>query len=154
MYIWTLSGGRCDPVSGACSCSAGWRGALCDDPCPPGTHGANCTSSCLCQNQAGTSSNVNVTVKLFGRNQVFQYWLMKYFSKPTLLELSLTRATVIPSPDGATVRWAGRAMCVRTPARPGPFTLTARKSATVIMEQFATMSMANVIVFPDLKAIR
>ena len=60
------SGGVCDPKSGACSCAAGWRGALCDDPCPPGqkllinqvyikissgTHGANCTSSCLCQNQ-------------------------------------------------------------------------------------------------------
>ena len=40
------SGGFCDPKSGACSCLAGWRGALCDDPCPPGTHGANCTSSC------------------------------------------------------------------------------------------------------------
>ena len=62
-----LPGGVCDPKSGACSCAAGWRGALCDDPCPPGeqmshdvtsdhmmcpgTHGANCTSSCLCQNQ-------------------------------------------------------------------------------------------------------
>ena len=41
-----LSGGFCDPKSGGCSCLAGWRGALCDDPCPPGTHGANCTSSC------------------------------------------------------------------------------------------------------------
>ena len=47
--LWRISpftGGFCDPKSGGCSCLAGWRGALCDDPCPPGTHGANCTSSC------------------------------------------------------------------------------------------------------------
>ena len=39
-----------DHISGACQCSAGWQGALCDGPCPPGSHGYNCTKSC----QAGS----------------------------------------------------------------------------------------------------
>ena len=40
---------QCDHISGACQCGAGWQGALCEEPCPPGSHGYNCTKSCQCQ---------------------------------------------------------------------------------------------------------
>ena len=58
------SGGFCDPKSGACSCLAGWRGALCDDPCPPGTHGANCTSSCQVMDEMVLSLNIGMVVTM------------------------------------------------------------------------------------------
>lgn len=41
-------GGHCDPVSGACDCTPGYRGPLCEAPCQPGTFGASCTEECDC----------------------------------------------------------------------------------------------------------
>ena len=51
--VWIF---QSDHISGACQCSAGWQGALCDGPCPPGSHGYNCTKSC----QAGSHIIVNI----------------------------------------------------------------------------------------------
>ncbi|NXR06305.1 SREC protein, partial [Semnornis frantzii] len=40
--------GRCDPVSGACICQAGYWGPSCNDTCPEGYFGVNCSSPCQC----------------------------------------------------------------------------------------------------------
>ncbi|GMR39068.1 hypothetical protein PMAYCL1PPCAC_09263, partial [Pristionchus mayeri] len=42
------NGGRCDPVTGACSCAPGWRGKKCDRPCQDGHFGPNCALVCTC----------------------------------------------------------------------------------------------------------
>lgn len=44
------NGGYCDPVSGGCSCTPGFKGSLCQDRCLSGTFGAGCSSDCSCGN--------------------------------------------------------------------------------------------------------
>ena len=45
-----LHNASCDPVSGACTCSPGWRGDHCEKPCPQGQYGLDCKESCKCEN--------------------------------------------------------------------------------------------------------
>ncbi|CAM9124938.1 unnamed protein product, partial [Lampetra planeri] len=42
--------GVCHHVTGECSCSAGWMGTVCAQPCPPGRFGLNCSHTCQCHN--------------------------------------------------------------------------------------------------------
>lgn len=42
------NGAACDHVSGACTCTEGWRGLSCDKPCPNGFYGLDCTNRCMC----------------------------------------------------------------------------------------------------------
>lgn len=42
----------CHPLSGECTCSAGWTGLYCNETCPPGFHGEGCMLSCSCTNGA------------------------------------------------------------------------------------------------------
>ena len=42
------NGAACDHVSGACTCTEGWRGRICDKPCPNGFYGLDCKERCLC----------------------------------------------------------------------------------------------------------
>lgn len=42
----------CSPDDGTCSCTAGWRGSQCAEPCPHGTYGPNCEEKCACKNGA------------------------------------------------------------------------------------------------------
>ena len=42
-----LSG--CDPISGGCGCPPGFTGFYCMDPCPKGTWGPKCKSTCDCR---------------------------------------------------------------------------------------------------------
>lgn len=42
----------CHPLSGECTCSAGWTGLYCNETCPPGFYGEGCMLSCSCTNGA------------------------------------------------------------------------------------------------------
>lgn len=42
----------CHPLSGECSCSAGWTGLYCNETCPPGYYGDGCILPCSCTNGA------------------------------------------------------------------------------------------------------
>lgn len=42
----------CHPLSGECSCSAGWTGLYCNETCPPGYYGEGCMLPCSCTNGA------------------------------------------------------------------------------------------------------
>uniref|UniRef100_A0A672JQW7 Multiple EGF like domains 11 n=1 Tax=Salarias fasciatus TaxID=181472 RepID=A0A672JQW7_SALFA len=42
----------CHPLSGACSCAAGWAGLSCNESCPAGFYGENCREECSCRNGA------------------------------------------------------------------------------------------------------
>ena len=44
--------GRCDVITGACSCAAGWVGSTCQQACPTGRYGLNCSRHCACLNDA------------------------------------------------------------------------------------------------------
>ncbi|XP_031338752.1 protein draper-like isoform X2 [Photinus pyralis] len=46
------NGGTCDEKTNVCSCTAGWEGDLCENPCTNGHWGTNCTTSCHCYNDA------------------------------------------------------------------------------------------------------
>lgn len=54
--MYAGNGARCDPVSGECACTAGWSGAGCLIPCPTGTYGPSCNSTCQCANDATCDS--------------------------------------------------------------------------------------------------
>ncbi|PIO56150.1 laminin EGF-like protein, partial [Teladorsagia circumcincta] len=45
------NGATCDPISGHCSCQAGWRGRKCSRPCLKGYFGRHCSQTCRCSNQ-------------------------------------------------------------------------------------------------------
>lgn len=42
----------CHPLSGECTCSAGWTGLYCNETCPAGYYGEGCTFPCSCANGA------------------------------------------------------------------------------------------------------
>ncbi|TNM90593.1 hypothetical protein fugu_002882 [Takifugu bimaculatus] len=42
----------CHPLSGECSCAAGWTGLFCNETCPAGYHGEGCRDICSCTNGA------------------------------------------------------------------------------------------------------
>ncbi|CAF92923.1 unnamed protein product [Tetraodon nigroviridis] len=42
----------CHPLSGECSCAAGWTGLFCNETCPAGYHGEGCRHACSCANGA------------------------------------------------------------------------------------------------------
>lgn len=42
------NGGFCHPVTGACTCTHGYRGEQCTVPCAQGTYGAHCSGLCSC----------------------------------------------------------------------------------------------------------
>lgn len=42
----------CHPLSGECTCSAGWTGLYCNETCPPGYYGEGCMLPCSCANGA------------------------------------------------------------------------------------------------------
>ena len=42
----------CHPLSGECTCSAGWTGLYCNETCSPGYFGEGCMSPCSCTNGA------------------------------------------------------------------------------------------------------
>lgn len=42
----------CHPLSGECTCAAGWTGLYCDETCPPGYYGEGCRELCVCANGA------------------------------------------------------------------------------------------------------
>lgn len=42
----------CHPLSGECTCSAGWAGLYCNETCPSGYHGEGCMLPCSCTNGA------------------------------------------------------------------------------------------------------
>lgn len=42
----------CHPLSGECSCTAGWTGLYCNEMCPPGYYGEGCSLKCQCANGA------------------------------------------------------------------------------------------------------
>lgn len=42
----------CHPLSGECTCSAGWTGLYCNETCPPGYYGEGCMLLCSCTNGA------------------------------------------------------------------------------------------------------
>ncbi|KAL7978602.1 hypothetical protein Chor_005584 [Crotalus horridus] len=44
------NGGRCNQHRTSCICADGWRGLLCNETCPKGTFGKDCSSACPCQN--------------------------------------------------------------------------------------------------------
>ena len=44
------NGATCDPVSGDCTCTPGYHGALCDTRCNHGNYGFNCAEKCRCKN--------------------------------------------------------------------------------------------------------
>ncbi|XP_008422037.1 multiple epidermal growth factor-like domains protein 10 isoform X2 [Poecilia reticulata] len=43
---------RCHPVSGECTCQAGWSGLFCNETCTPGFYDKSCSDLCQCQNGA------------------------------------------------------------------------------------------------------
>lgn len=46
----------CHPLSGECSCKAGWAGLYCNETCTPGFYGESCHLVCHCQNGADCDS--------------------------------------------------------------------------------------------------
>lgn len=42
----------CHPLSGECTCAAGWAGLYCNETCPAGYHGEGCSEACTCGNGA------------------------------------------------------------------------------------------------------
>ncbi len=40
----------CDHVTGTCQCAPGYTGVMCEELCPTGRYGANCTGVCSCRN--------------------------------------------------------------------------------------------------------
>lgn len=53
--LWHLSFSlrcSCHPLSGECTCSAGWTGLYCNETCPPGYYGEGCMLPCSCNNGA------------------------------------------------------------------------------------------------------
>lgn len=44
--------GSCHPLSGECTCSAGWTGLYCNETCSPGFYGKGCMLTCSCSNGA------------------------------------------------------------------------------------------------------
>uniref|UniRef100_M4ANP8 Multiple EGF-like-domains 10 n=1 Tax=Xiphophorus maculatus TaxID=8083 RepID=M4ANP8_XIPMA len=48
--------GQCHPVSGECTCQAGWSGLFCNETCTPGFYGKSCSDLCQCQNGADCHS--------------------------------------------------------------------------------------------------
>ncbi|GBP52834.1 Platelet endothelial aggregation receptor 1 [Eumeta japonica] len=47
-----LNGGTCEPLTGQCACTPGWRREACEKPCAPGSFGDGCLEACNCQNSA------------------------------------------------------------------------------------------------------
>uniref|UniRef100_A0A8D2M6L8 Multiple EGF-like-domains 6 n=1 Tax=Zonotrichia albicollis TaxID=44394 RepID=A0A8D2M6L8_ZONAL len=52
------NGATCSAEGSGCICMAGWTGVLCNQTCPAGTFGINCSQSCRCQN-GGTCDPAN-----------------------------------------------------------------------------------------------
>lgn len=46
----------CHPLTGECSCEAGWTGLYCNETCAPGFYGEACREVCSCQNGADCHS--------------------------------------------------------------------------------------------------
>ncbi|KFQ38797.1 Multiple epidermal growth factor-like domains protein 10, partial [Mesitornis unicolor] len=46
----------CHPLSGECSCKAGWAGLYCNETCPAGYYGEGCQLPCPCHNGADCDS--------------------------------------------------------------------------------------------------
>lgn len=46
----------CHPLSGECSCKAGWAGLYCNETCPVGFYGEGCQVPCPCHNGADCDS--------------------------------------------------------------------------------------------------
>lgn len=42
----------CHPLSGECTCAAGWTGLYCNETCPAGYYGEGCREACTCANGA------------------------------------------------------------------------------------------------------
>lgn len=42
----------CHPLSGECTCAAGWTGLFCDESCPAAYYGEGCKEMCACANGA------------------------------------------------------------------------------------------------------
>ncbi|XP_070546649.1 multiple epidermal growth factor-like domains protein 11 [Ptychodera flava] len=55
------NGGRCK-IDGTCECTAGFRGRLCDAPCPSGFWGTGCLNRCSCQGHSNCSRKNGVCI--------------------------------------------------------------------------------------------
>uniref|UniRef100_A0AAY5EP87 EGF-like domain-containing protein n=1 Tax=Electrophorus electricus TaxID=8005 RepID=A0AAY5EP87_ELEEL len=49
---------RCHPVTGRCTCTAGWTGNNCRKACDAGYWGVDCASMCDCRNSGGSCDDV------------------------------------------------------------------------------------------------
>lgn len=54
-HVWRMCF-SCHPLTGKCSCEAGWAGLFCDQTCAPGFFGESCREVCSCQNGADCHS--------------------------------------------------------------------------------------------------
>lgn len=52
MNCTCMNGATCNPISGQCHCTSGYRGDTCEKTCKEGTYGDGCKQVCLCENGA------------------------------------------------------------------------------------------------------
>ena len=73
------NGGKCDHVSGACMCTAGWRSMHCSKPCPNGFFGQDCRGVCSCENSAKCdhiTGDCTCAPGWIGEGNVFKFYYM------------------------------------------------------------------------------
>ncbi|KAI3377080.1 hypothetical protein L3Q82_000063 [Scortum barcoo] len=64
----------CHPLSGECTCAAGWAGLYCNETCPAGYYGEGCRELCACANGAdcasrlGDDCSISCPAGLYGTN--------------------------------------------------------------------------------------
>lgn len=101
--------GSCHPLSGECTCSAGWTGLYCNETCPPGFYGEGCMLTCSCSNGADchpvtgacvcapgfTVSALGFCFVLFFLNRASSLWLLRslhvyLFSVPGIWSIAVS----------------------------------------------------------------
>nr|CAD7433347.1 unnamed protein product [Timema monikensis] len=141
-----VNGASCDPFSGECRCTRGWRGKECSEECPPTHYGQDCGEECRCMNGSIKSLLQQKRVK-----HRLNYGIMARGVKTCVLKESTEKNAlmnvgvkmVVPAVRqlaSAIAHQDGRGMCVVIAVLRGHGAATAVFSVTATTEQLVITS--------------